>query len=89
MPADLAESVGRYAVEHKTSTNDALVRLAYAGAEAYDREREIAELAAVRREAIFRPTPTPPGTRMPSAEETAEAILAFRLGLLDEEEWGA
>ena len=89
VPPDLAESVERYAEEHKTSTNDALVRLALSGAARYEHDREVAELARVRREAIFRPRSVPPGTELPSAEETTNAILAFRLGLLDEEEWGA
>ena len=43
--AKLAESVERYAAEHHTSLNDALVRLAYDGATAYDREHAAASLA--------------------------------------------
>jgi cupin superfamily acireductone dioxygenase involved in methionine salvage len=89
VPDDLAEIVERYAQEHMTSTNDALIRLAYDGARIYDANREREELARVRRAAIRRLPEVPPGTELPSAEETAEAILAWRLGLVDEEEFGA
>ncbi|HMJ02183.1 MAG TPA: hypothetical protein VK506_04525 [Conexibacter sp.] len=89
VPDDLAETVDRYAEQHRTSTNDALVRLAYDGARIYDDNRAIEELARVRGEAIMRPVPVPPGARMPSGEETTNAILAWRLGLVDEDELGA
>jgi cupin superfamily acireductone dioxygenase involved in methionine salvage len=89
VPDDLAETVERYAQEHKTSSNDALVRLAYDGARIYEHNREVNELARIRREAIDRLPEVPPGTELPSAQETAEAILAWRLGLVDEEEFGA
>jgi hypothetical protein len=89
VPDDLAETVARYAEEHRTSTNDALVRLAYAGAKRYEHDREVAEVARRRREAIRRPTEVPPDVEPASAEEVTNAILAWRLGLVDEEEWGA
>lgn len=89
VPDDLVESVARYADEHRTSTNDALIRLAYEGAARYEEEREIAELARVRSAAIMRLTDVPAGTEMLSGEETAKAILGFRLGLYDEDEFGA
>jgi hypothetical protein len=81
VPDDLAETVERYAEEHKTSTNDALIRLAYDGARIYEANREVAELARIRREAIRRLPEVPPDLELPSAEETTEAILAWRLGL--------
>lgn len=89
VPDDLAETVARYAEQHRTSTNDALVRLALDGARRYEYEREVAELARVRGEAIMRLPRAPPEAKMPSGEELAEAILAWRLGLVDEEEFGA
>lgn len=89
VPDDLAETVARYAQQHRTSANDALIRLAYEGAKRYEYEREVEELARVRGEAIMRLPSAPPGAAMPSGEEIAEAILAWRLGLVDEEEFGA
>lgn len=89
VPDDLAETVTRYAEEHRTSTNDALIRLAYDGAQRYEYEREVAELARVRGEAIMRLPRASPDAEMPSGDEVAEAILAWRLGLVDEEEFGA
>lgn len=83
VPDDLAETVARYAERHDTSTNDALVRLAYDGAARYEYEREVEELASVRSEAIMRRTPIPPGVRVPTASETTAAILAWRRGLID------
>ena len=47
------------------------------------------ELAAERRAAIMRLPRAPPGAAMPSGDEIAEAILAWRLGLVDEDEFGA
>jgi hypothetical protein len=89
VPDDLAETVARYADQHRTSTNDALIRLALDGAKRYEYEREVEELARVRGEAIMRLPRAPPDAEMPSGEEIAEAILAWRLGLVDEEEFGA
>jgi len=89
VPDDLAETVARYAEQHRTSTNDALIRLAYDGAGAYEHDREVEELARVRGEAIMRPLPVPPDLRIASGEEMAKAILAWRLGLVDEEDLGA
>lgn len=83
VPDDLAETVARYAEQHRTSTNDALVRLAYDGATRYEYEREVEELARVRREAIMGRTPVPPGIRVPSSAETTAAILAWRRGEID------
>lgn len=83
VPDDLAETVKRYADEHDTSTNDALVRLAYDGAAIYEHDREVAELADARRAAILRPRPVPSGVQLPSAQETTDAILAWRRGLTD------
>ncbi len=83
VPDDLAETVARYAEQHRTSTNDALVRLAYDGAKRYEYEREIEELAAVRRAAIMRRTPVSASTRIPTSEETTAAILAWRRGEID------
>src|SRR5215218_2769985 len=68
---------------------DALVRLALDGAKRYRYELEVAELARVRGEAIMRLPKAPPDAEMPSGDEIAEAILAWRLGLVDEEEFGA
>jgi len=89
VPDDLAETIERYAAEHRTSTNDALVRLAYEGAARYEREREIAALAAERQEAILRRVPVDPDAPPLTGKEIEEAALAFRLGLVDEEVWGA
>jgi hypothetical protein len=89
VPEDLAETVARYAEQHRTSTNDALIRLALDGAKHYDYEHAVEELARVRGEAIMRLPRAPPDAEMPSGEELAEAILAWRLGLVDEEEFGA
>jgi len=89
VPDDLAETVARYAKQHRTSTNDALIRLAYDGAKRFDYEHTVEELAAERRAAIMRLPTAPPDAQMPSGEELAEAILAWRLGLVDEEEFGA
>lgn len=89
VPDDLAETVARFAEQHRTSTNDALIRLAYDGAARYEYEREVADLARVRGEAIMRLPRAPAGAEMPSGDEIAEAILAWRLGLVDEDEFGA
>jgi hypothetical protein len=83
VPDDLADTVARYAEQHRTSANDALIRLAYDGATHYEHEREVAELARVRGEAIMRRTPVPEGVRIPTAEETTAAILAWRRGEID------
>jgi hypothetical protein len=91
VPDDLAETVARYAEQHRTSTNDALVRLAYDGAKRYDYEQTVEELAAERRAAIDRldDGEIPVEAELLSGEETARAILGFRLGLYDEEIYGA
>jgi len=91
VPDDLAETVARYAEQHRTSTNDALIRLAYDGAQRYGYERTVEELAAERRAAIERLVDgeIPPGVEPLSPEETTRAILGFRLGLYDEETYGA
>lgn len=83
VPDDLAETVARYAEEHRTSTNDALIRLAEDGAERYVYEREVEELARVRRDAIMQRTPLPEGIRVPTSAETTAAILAWRRGEID------
>lgn len=83
VPDDLAETVARYAEQHRTSTNDALVRLALDGATRYEYERQVEELGAVRREAILRRTPVPQDIRIPSSAETTAAILAWRRGQID------
>jgi hypothetical protein len=83
VPDDLAESVARYAEQHRTSTNDALVRLAYDGAERYEQEREIEQLARVRREAIMRLSEVPSDIRVPTSAETTAAILAWRRGEIE------
>ena len=91
VPDDLAETVARYAEEHQTSTNDALIRLAYDGARRYDYEQTVEELAAERGAAIDRlhDVEIPPDEGDLTGEETARAILGFRLGLYDEEIYGA
>lgn len=91
VPDDLAETVARYADEHRTSTNDALIRLAYDGAHRFEQKRTVEELAAERGAAIERliAREPQPGTEMLSGEETERAILGFRLGLYDEETHGA
>ncbi len=91
VPDDLAETVARYAEEHRTSTNDALIRLAYDGARRYDYRQTVEELAAERRAALDRldDDETPPDVEPLSPEETTRAILGFRLGLYDEETYGA
>ena len=83
VPDDLAETVARYAEQHRTSTNDALIRLALDGATRYEYDREVEQLASARREAIMRRTPVPEGIRVPSSEETTAAILAWRRGEID------
>lgn len=91
VPDDLADTVARYAEQHRTSTNDALIRLAYDGARRYDYEHTVEELAAERRAAIHRlvEREIPPDAGDLTGEETARAILGFRLGLYDEETYGA
>jgi hypothetical protein len=91
VPDDLAETVARYAEQHRTSTNDALVRLAYDGARRYEHERAVEELAAERGAALDRllDEDVAPGVEPLTAEETTRAILGFRLGLYDEETYGA
>ena len=91
VPDDLAETVARYAEQHRTSTNDALIRLAYDGARRYEYRQTVAELAAERRAALDRleDREIPAGVEPLSAEETTRAILGFRLGLYDEETYGA
>ncbi len=83
VPDDLAETVARYAKQHRTSTNDALIRLAYDGAKRYEYDREVEELAQSRREAILRRTPIPEGIRVATSAETTAAILAWRRGEID------
>ena len=83
VPDDLAETVARYAEQHRTSTNDALIRLALDGAARYEHDREVEELARARRDAILRRTPVPEGIRAPSSAETTAAILAWRRGEID------
>lgn len=92
VPDDLAETVARYAEQHSTSTNDALIRLALDGARRYDRRRQIAELATARQTALdelLESEETPPGVEPLSDDEVTRAILGFRLGLYDEETYGA
>lgn len=91
VPDDLAETIARYAEQHRTSTNDALIRLAYDGARRYDYRHTVEELAAERRAAIRRlvDEEIPPDVGDLTPEETTRAILGFRLGLYDEEEFGA
>lgn len=91
VPDDLAETVARYAEQHRTSTNDALIRLAYDGAKRFERTRTVKELAAERGAALDRlaDEDTPPGVEPLSDEEVTRAILGFRLGLYDEETHGA
>lgn len=91
VPEDLAETVARYAEQHRTSTNDALIRLALDGARRYDYVRTVEELAAERRAAIdrFVDEEIPPDAGDLTGEETTRAILGFRLGLYDEEIYGA
>jgi hypothetical protein len=91
VPDDLAETVARYAEEHRTSTNDALVRLAYEGARRYEYEHTVEELAAQRGAAIDRldDVEIPPEEGDITDEEATRAILGFRLGLYDEEIYGA
>ncbi|HXE46487.1 MAG TPA: hypothetical protein VN635_14995 [Conexibacter sp.] len=91
VPDDLAEAVARYAEEHRTSMNDALIRLAYDGAHRYDYEYTVEELAAERGAAINRliDREIPPDAGDLTDEETTRAILGFRLGLYDEEIYGA
>ena len=91
VPDDLAETVARYAEQHRTSTNDALIRLAYDGARIYEERREVAELAAVRRAAIdeLLDKELPDDAGDLTGEEVARAILGFRLGLYDEDVYGA
>ena len=83
VPDDLAGTVARYAEQHRTSTNDALIRLALDGAKRFEYDREVQELARVRQKAILGRTPVPPGIRIPSSAETTAAILAWRRGEID------
>lgn len=91
VPDDLAQTVARYAEQHRTSTNDALIRLAYDGARIYEERREVDELAAVRRAAIdeLLDKEIPDDAGDLTGEEVARAILGFRLGLYDEDVYGA
>jgi hypothetical protein len=91
VPDDLAETVARYAAQHRTSPNDALIRLAYDGAKRYAWRRDVEELAAARQAAISRlkDEEIPPDAGDLTGEETAHAILGFRLGLYDEDIYGA
>lgn len=83
VPDDLAETIAAYAEQHRTSTNDALIRLAYVGAKRYEHDREVEELARVRREAILRRTPVPEDIEVPTSARTTAAILAWRRGEID------
>jgi hypothetical protein len=91
VPEDLAETAARYAEQHRTSTNDALIRLAFEGARRYEYKHTVEELSAERRAAIDRlaDEEIPPDAGDLTGEETALAILGFRLGLYDEETYGA
>jgi CelD/BcsL family acetyltransferase involved in cellulose biosynthesis len=83
VPDDLAETVARYAELHRTSANDALIRLAYDGAKVWAQTREIEELAQTRRAAIRRltevPLPVPP---VPDEEH----IFPLRYGLREDDD---
>ena len=68
VPDDLAETAARYAEQHRTSTNDALIRLAYDGATRYEYERAVEQLARVRQEAIMRLTECDPDATMQSGD---------------------
>jgi hypothetical protein len=83
VPDDLAETVANYAEQHRTSANDALIRLAYDGAERYAQEREVEQLARIRGDAIMRRIDVPSDGRVPTAAETTAAILAWRRGEID------
>lgn len=83
VPDDLAESVEHYAAEHETSTNDALVRLAYDGVTMYEHDREVSELARVRRDAIMLPAPVRRGVCIPTAAEITDAMLRWTAGAVD------
>jgi uncharacterized protein (DUF1778 family) len=83
VPDDLAETIERYAEQHRTSMNDALVRLAYDGAHAWAQAREIEELGRVRQEAIRRLADVP-FAAPPVADD--EQILPLRYGLRDEDD---
>jgi len=92
VPDDLAELVAHYAEQHRTSTNDALIRLAYDGAKRYEHKLSVEEIAAERGAALDELTEsagTPPGVEPLSDDEITRAILGFRLGLYDEETHGA
>ena len=60
------------------------IRLAYDAAQRYEYEREVEELALVRRKAILQRTPVPEGIRVPTSAETSAFRTAFLSRLLDQ-----
>lgn len=77
VPDALAAAASRLAAETGTSRNDALVRLALAGARVAERARAVAETREARWQALLR-AEAPPADGYPSAEDSAAAALALR-----------
>jgi hypothetical protein len=78
VPTSLWEAAGRYAAEHGTTPNDALVRLAAEAAARYERERAIAARAAAARTAILAGIGEIDRAGFLTAQEAAEAAGGLR-----------
>ena len=82
VPEHLAETAERLAGERGTSRNDALIRLAARGAEAYEREARIASRSEERWAAVVG-DPRFDRPDFPSDDEAREAAMAFRREALE------
>lgn len=78
VPAPLWNTLSRYAREHGTTPNDALIQLANAGAAGYERDRAVADRAEVARAAIMAGVGEMSRSGFLSSEEALEAALAVR-----------
>ncbi len=86
VPAALAETAGRMAQELGTSRNDALVRLAARGAEAYERESRIASRREERWRAIIGDSTDLARAEFPPEGEAREAAQELRRTMLERAE---
>lgn len=78
VPEDLWNAAERYAADHSTTPNDALIRFAAEAARRYERQQEIAARALAARSAILEMTPPMDTEGFLSPEEAAEAAQTLR-----------
>lgn len=78
VPDELAAAAERFAAAMRTTTNDAIVRLAMRGATLLEQEREIERVAAQRRAAMLEAARASHPREFPSPEEAERAVLAAR-----------